>query len=161
MYRKILLTGMALVILAGAADLTAQSNPATNQQLYKDPGTATLYSIVSPGVGQLWVGDTKRGAMLLGVGLGAPILGAVVTASTCSPGYGGTCSGGSTAPFLLGLLAGAGAWVYGIIDANDSAQRMNQKNGVALDMSEYRFTPVLTASAQSGMGVGVSVRTMR
>lgn len=115
----------------------------------KDPDTATLLSVVCAGCGQLWAGDTQRGAMILGVGLGAPILGAVISASTCT---GFNCS---SAPMALGLLAALGAWGYGIFDAGDSARRMNAlRTSLILGPDLERLAAGDGAGLRLGMAVG-------
>ncbi len=110
-----------------APEPRVQSTPsAFSRAGYKDPGTATLYSIGIPGGGQLWAGETKKGALLLGTAVAAPVVGYVIAASTCS-GYGYDCS---LTPIYLGSAAALGAWIYGIIDAGDAAERHNARNGL-------------------------------
>lgn len=99
----------------------------------KDPTIATLLSVVIVGGGQIYSGEINRGLTLLGIGVGALI--------------GSSLSGNSTIA-LVGLGVYLGAWVYGILDADDSARRMNAANGFALAPAALD-TPV-------GMRPGVS-----
>lgn len=127
------------------------SVPATAQQAippagYKDPGTATILSVVITGGGQLYSGDTRKGVMLLGIGMGGVTL-----------GYTLAIQSGSAAPALLGYAAYLGSWIYGIMDASDSAQRMNAKNGLA-GVLPANVSPVVSLDRSGGTQVGVSVR---
>lgn len=127
--------GTSLLVRMDAArrtHLTAQTSVLgfpTPPAEYKDPGTATLLSVLCPGCGQLWAGDTHRGALLLAIGWGAPLVGITISSGTCGSG---TCG---LAPMTLGLLAWLGAWGYGIYDAGPTARRMNALHGVAPSVS--------------------------
>jgi hypothetical protein len=93
---------------------------------YKDPGTATLFSVVLTGGGHFYSGESKKGAMLLGIGLGSFVVGAAASTASCD-GY--SCSTNTT-PLVLGALAYMGTWVYGIMDAGDAARRHNASVGL-------------------------------
>lgn len=152
-------TIIALVVLlsAAAAPLRAQTPPPVG---YKDPGTATLLSVVVPGGGQLYSGETNKGLMLLGGGLGGLILGTAMTTNSISASCDYdelTCSDDTNyLPMAVGYLAFFGTWVYGIIDADDSAQRMNAKRGMA-QVLDGPVVPVLAASGD-GTRIGISIR---
>ena len=152
-------TIIALVVLlcAAAAPVRAQTPPPVG---YKDPGTATLLSVVVPGGGQLYSGETNKGLMLLGGGLGGLILGTAMTTNSISASCDYdefTCSDDTNyLPMAVGYLAFFGTWVYGIIDADDSAQRMNAKRGMA-QVLDGTVVPVLAASGD-GTHIGISIR---
>ncbi|HEX6038948.1 hypothetical protein [Longimicrobium sp.] len=134
------------LIIAAAAVLCAR--PATAQQQapgYKDPGIATIISVVVPGGGQMYAGETKRGAMLLGIGMGGVILGSAMSVESTS-----------AAPMLAGSLLYLGTWVYGIMDASDSANRMNARRGMAV--GGVRVEPTVAVQREGGTGVGVTLR---
>lgn len=142
--KRITLSCLAL-LLATATQASAQQRP----QGFKDPGTATILSVVIPGGGQFYSGETGKGAMILGVGMGGLIVGSALTASS---------SDANATPFLLGTLAYLGAWVYGIADASSSAQRMNTKHGVA-SVLPAGVTPVVAPSLEgTGAQVGLTLR---
>jgi hypothetical protein len=138
-------TFILALFLATAGQLSAQQRA----QGFKDPGTATILSVVIPGGGQFYSGETGKGAMILGVGMGGLIVGSALTASS---------NDASATPFLLGTVAYLGAWVYGIADASESARRMNTKNGVAARIPASVSPVVAPSPAGAGTQVGLSLR---
>jgi hypothetical protein len=116
---------------------------------YKDPGTATLFSVLLTGGGHFYAGDAKKGAVLLGVGLGSLIAGAAATGVSCD-GY--SCST-STAPFVAGTLVYLGTWIYGITDAGSAARRHNA--AVGLRTIGSRLTVRQLATGATGIGVSL------
>ena len=85
----------------------------------KDPTIALVLSIVLTGGGHLYAGETGKGLLLLGIGIGAPIAGALLSED-------------SDAPYIAGLLVGLGAYIYGIVDGRKAVERYNEANGFAL-----------------------------
>lgn len=103
----------------------------------KDPTFGLLFSILIPGGGHIYAGETDTGLTLLAIGIGAPLLGALL-------------SGDNIAPALIGYGVGIGAWVYGIIDGRKAVERYNAANGFALAPA-----PV---SAGGDVGFGLAMR---
>lgn len=99
----------------------------------KDPGTATLIAVLVPGGGHMYSGETSRGLLLFGVGVGGIIVGTAATLSSSSISCGQfSCSDDTNyLPVMLGYGAYLGSWIYGIIDASNSAHRMNAARGIA------------------------------
>jgi hypothetical protein len=128
---------------------------------YKDPGTSTLISVLIPGGGQLYSGDTRRGATLLGVGLGGLTLGVAMTAGSvgvsCNESDFSCKDDTNYAPMALGYAAYLGAWLYGIIDAGDSAGRMNAKHGITAALPEG-VAPVVAVDPHGAARVGLNLR---
>ncbi|CAA9329112.1 MAG: hypothetical protein AVDCRST_MAG68-2397 [uncultured Gemmatimonadetes bacterium] len=127
---------------------------------YKDPGTATLVSLAIPGGGQLYSGETGRGAALLGVSLGGVALGVSATVSSagvsCDEAF--NCQDDTNyLPMALGYAVFLGSWIYGVIDADDSAQRMNARRGLVGGFPP-RLSPVITADPQRATRMGLSIR---
>jgi hypothetical protein len=157
MKKKMLMAAAMLCVMA-AGHAAAQD---TRHPGYKDPGTSTLLSVLVPGGGQLYSGETGKGAALLGVGLGGLTLGVAMTAGS----VGSSCSETSFSckddtnylPMALGYVAYLGSWIYGIIDAGDSARRMNARHGLSGVLPDG-VTPMLTMTSTGGAGVGVNVR---
>lgn len=154
--RKMLFFLLCACLLGSASAKAQQAIPPAS---FKDPGTATLLSVVVPGGGQLYSGDTRKGLTLLGIGLGGLTVGTAMTFSSA----GVSCSDysceshGSALPAVLGTFAYLGSWVYGIMDASDSAQRMNTKNrmaGVPLE----NVSPLVGPDGSGGTKVGIAVR---
>ena len=118
---------LALVLLVAASAASAQTEPARQPPPagYKDPGTATLFGVLVTGGGHFYSGETGKGLALLGIGTGAYLAGALVTASSCDNSSG--CD--NVAPLLAGAGVALGTWIYGIIDADDAARRTNAERG--------------------------------
>jgi hypothetical protein len=147
------------VLCACLLGSSAKAQQAIPPAGFKDPGTATLLSVVVPGGGQLYSGDMRKGLTLLGVGLGGVTIGTAMTISSA----GVSCSDisceshGSALPAVLGTMAYLGSWVYGIMDASDSANRMNAKNRMA-GVLQANVSPVIGPNGGGGTQVGVAVR---
>ena len=106
---------------------------------YKSPGTATLISVLIPGGGQIWTGETGRGVMLLLAGPGALIVGCGLLQSS------GLCVGA--------LLVDLAAWGFGIADAASSARRMNAKN-----RNTVGIAPIFVPGSMPRAGLALQVR---
>lgn len=151
-------TFLSLMIasLAAAAPATAQQ---VAQPGYRDPGTSTLIGVAIPGGGQLYSGETGKGAALLGIALGGVTLGLTATASSvgvsCDDDF--TCEDDTNyLPMMLGYAAFLGSWIYGIMDADDSAERMNAKRGITAGFTS-RLSPVIAGTPKGGTAVGLSL----
>jgi hypothetical protein len=136
------------VVFLNAGNDDARLNPSNAQ--FKDPGTAMIFSIVIPGAGQMWAGETGRGAAILGASVGAPIVGAMVMGASCANTY--NCS---AAPYLVGMLVGLGAYGFGIVDASASAERMNAAN--AATAVRLQASPVVAQRDNGQMGFGAQL----
>lgn len=117
----------------------------------KDGGIATILSVIFPGAGQMYAGDTMRGIKILGGAWGAPVVGTIGGTALCAAGEAG-CIGG-VALLLGGWGVGLGSWVYGIIDAAPTTERMNAANRTAVHVAP---TVVPTMSGATGIGVQVT-----
>lgn len=105
--------------------------PRKAQATAKDPGTATILSVVIVGAGQMYAGDISRGLMMLGGAYGAIILGAIASSGPSCNFASLECSDGTYAPLYVGALAAVGIWVWGIVDAAPTTRRMNKERGLA------------------------------
>lgn len=132
---------LAGCLLASAATAQVPADSARTARIpppvsYKDPGTATLISVLMVGGGHFYAGETETGLILVGLSLGAPLAGAYYTATSCrSDGFFGCSNDVSLTPLLVGLGIGIGAHVYGIVDAGAAAQRTNARNGYAIALA--------------------------
>lgn len=129
---------------------------------YKDPGTARLLSVVITGGGQFYSGETMKGVTILGVGLGSIIAGSMLTAmnaNDCVYDYYNGSTDGCTAsmvwPSYVGWGVALGAWVYGIMDADDSAARANARLGFAA--GQTGVAPMLSVGRSGEAVVGLNV----
>lgn len=125
---------------------------------YKEPGTAMLIGVAIPGGGHFYTGETKRGLTLLGIGLGGMFVGTAMTAGSISA----SCSGFSCQddtnylPMAVGYLAFFGSWIYGILDADDSARRMNARRG--LSSATIHAEPVIQPGESGAVDMGLKLR---
>ena len=139
------------LLVAGTA--RAQS---TQPVGYKDPGTATIISVLIPGGGQMYSGETQRGLTLLGIGVGGLVVGTALSASSVGCDDDSCDADANFLPLAIGYLAYLGSWAYGIMDADDSAERMNAKRGVAVGRAEV--APAVGVAPTGGARVGITVR---
>jgi hypothetical protein len=104
---------------------------------YKDPTIGLLISIVIPGGGHLYAGETKKGGILLGTALGGTILGTAFAVGAAENGS----AGGVSAALLVGWGLYLGSWIYGIVDSQDAVRRHNASLGYGyID----RITPIVS-----------------
>jgi hypothetical protein len=135
-----------------APQQTVVAVPVTYQQVrpegYKDPTTSLILSIVIPGGGQFYSGDTKKGAIIIGTALGGIIIGSSLAVGSAESGSGS----GVGAGLLLGYAAYLGAWIYGMVDASDAAHRHNVQLGIAAGLR-----PVVAPLNNGSVGLGLSI----
>lgn len=136
---------LSLVAVAAALLFTRPAAAQARPSGYKDPGIATIASVVVPGGGQMYSGEVKKGVMILGIGMAGVIVGTAMTMESTS-----------AAPALAGWLVYLGAWGYGIMDASDSAERMNAKRGLAV--GGVRVQPSVGVQPEGGARVGLELR---
>lgn len=105
----------------------------------KDPTIGLLLSILVTGGGHFYAGETTKGLILLGIGVGAYVAGAALSDSD------------NLTPLYLGAVVSLGAWVYGIIDGMKAVERYNAANGFALAPAPIR--------TENGVGLGLAMRT--
>jgi len=152
MFALVLAMFVAVPALAQQAPVSSAPQQYTPPVVLKDPGTATLFGLLITGGGHFYAGETNKGLMLLGASAGSIVAGTVISAasvSNCAYDYYSDCSG-SMAPMALGYLGALGVWVYGILDADDAAHRMNHKNG-------SRVQPVVSRGSNGGTAIGLSM----
>lgn len=125
---------------------------------YKDPGLATLLSVLIVGGGQFYTGDVAKGLALLGTSSLGLTVGYVMSANSIEA----ECRSTSTrvrcedrtnwAPFVIGAAVATGAWLTGIADAGPSAMRANARNGINVRPGLYTagdaIRPMLTMRLQ-------------
>lgn len=111
---RILLLALLLVPLAASAQ-------------EKSPGTATAFSVVIPGGGQFYAGETGKGAAIL-LGTGTALATGVAVAKR-EPYFGcpSPCWEFDTAPLAIGAGVAGAIWLYGIVDAPSAARRANRR----------------------------------
>ena len=128
-----------------------QAPPRVAPAGYKDPGTATMIAIFVTGGGHIWSGDTKKGITYLAVGTGALVGGVVLSSALV-----GSCDaydvyyarcGSPLWPNLLGFGVYTTSWVMSLMDAGDSAERMNKARG-------YRTSALPRVMPEVSPGVG-------
>ena len=129
---------LVLILLLGiTAPAYAQDGDSLLTRLkYRDPAEATLKSFLIAGGGHLYAGEENTGLALLGIGLGAPTAGSIISVSStrrnCTET--GCREVVNYVPTYVGVLVGLAAWTYGIVDADDAARRINRKNDISLSL---------------------------
>ncbi|MBI5601145.1 MAG: hypothetical protein HY944_06225 [Gemmatimonadetes bacterium] len=92
----------------------------------KSPVAAGLLSLLVPGVGSFYAGNSKHGFTHFGVALGA----AFVAMASCGQGHDSPCGGASDAAALVTLVNWPWSIVTAVRDARatrDGASRRSQK----------------------------------
>jgi hypothetical protein len=146
---RLALAAVLLIVLGG-------SRIGAQQADLKDPEVAHSYSFYVPGGGHFYTGEYLRGGAMLGVSVYAGLQ--VVKTATCGSTnksdytYSGNCPAGGA---LLWLGVMAVPYIYGIIDARASAERVNAK----IRAQASRFSPFLDADPRGRLSLGLSVRT--
>lgn len=95
----------------------------------KDPVVAKTYAIYFSGMGHFYSGEKWRGAALTGTS--AVGLYQVIDELACSmagDALGGVDMGCNDTKLLFWLAASVGSYVYSLIDADDSAERVNSRS---------------------------------
>lgn len=93
---------------------------------WKDPEVAKRMAFWYPGGGHLYTGELGRGVTLLTGGAIGTV--AVALALFCEASIDFSCQ--NTGPVAAGGLAlMLGTWIYGMVDADNSARRVNRRNG--------------------------------
>ncbi|MGH7459719.1 MAG: hypothetical protein ACRERX_21235 [Pseudomonas sp.] len=117
------------------ANSAAPASFAAAQEGHRNPETAFCLACLIAGGGHFYTGETTKGAVLAGIAAGALIGGAALSSS----GDYGDCEynpetfdceeSNGRLPLWIGAGIAAGSWLYGIIDARASAERVNARNG--------------------------------
>ncbi|MEO0558126.1 MAG: hypothetical protein AAF170_08070 [Bacteroidota bacterium] len=153
MYRSAFLLA---IVLASSMGL-APTGVAQSLQAEKRPATATALSFVVPGGGQLYAGETTKGALIL-IGAGGALGTGLVASLVASDqeaffGCPEPCWEWEPTPLLIGAGVAGAIWLYGVLDAPGAARRANRRNGLAA----LELMPVLVA-AEGRHRAGVSLR---
>lgn len=160
MFRRAILVAMVLVTVANLMPLPAAAQEGGTQTVeLRDPELAQRYAYYFSGVGHFYTGETGRGAALAGVTLvglwmGAGALGCSVAESSIL----NSDMGCSTAKLLLTWAAAGAAYVYGIIDAPKSAERMNAKR---LAPARIGLNAGIEQGGRVSLGLRISLSSVR
>ena len=120
---------------AAPADTTATPAVAQAERraLVRDSDAETralILNVFVPGLGHLQAGDTGPGVALLGLGVALPVgtaLATGVSSFQCSSGAGCDDLDSNTALFLTAATVGLGAWIYGMVDADNAVRRVQDR----------------------------------
>lgn len=128
------------------------------QSFPKDPGTATLISVLITGGGQMYSGEVGRGLAMLGIGTGAIIVGAVASSGpSCNyDGFDASCTDGNSAPLVVGALVAVGTWVYSIVDAGNSARRYNAARGIRTALQTMEPRVRVGSNGRTNLGLSLT-----
>lgn len=117
-------------MLSNLRDTRGRARLEPGDEGYVDPQTATLVGVLVPGGGQLYAGETGKGALLLSFSIAAPLLSTQLAMDSvsddCSDGY---CTGTEGFSYLYaGLGVSVGAWAIGLATASNDARQANRRN---------------------------------
>jgi hypothetical protein len=139
-------------VLAGALFLSAprvlaQSAPdsvftrvALPPSELKSGTTATLLSVLVPGLGHLYAEDRRTGVVLITLFAAAIAVHAGGENATSSP---------------IALLLVGGPWCYGVIDAHNAAARYNQAH--TKNAADFEANPVMMVGANGRVRLGIAI----
>ena len=122
----------------------------------KDGTTATLFSFLLTGGGQMYAGEPGKGFVLLGIGLGGAALAVSAASNVETCGYGSyydTCGEPDYGLVYVGLGVSAFSWVVSMVDASRAAHRYNVKHGI----NTADITPVISPARNGQTRVGLSL----
>ena len=113
--------------------IQAQSTPDYKR---KDPAVAFLFSVLLPGGGQYYNGETRKGVVMTSVGV-LSFVGMAVSAANITLSYDSyygyydfDANSGAVAGLVLCALVYAGNSLWSMIDAPISANRINKENSL-------------------------------
>jgi hypothetical protein len=124
-----------LVLLVMIA-ITFSANAQQVKPSFKKKGDATVLSVLIPGGGHLYAGESGKGLGLLGVGVGGVVLGSALV--SCSGAF--ECATANFNPLYVGLAVSVGAWIYGIADSGKAVARANERNGYTA--ASFQIKPI-------------------
>ena len=153
---------VAIVATAAAPGSPIPVNPgvvASNEdarvRVTKDPAMATMLSFFLPGSGQMYGGERVKGGALLALAVvGGAFAGhalSCASATDCEMSTGGRALGAA------GMLGFFGSWIYGIVDAGDSARRFNDRASAVASVAR----PIIEADGRGRIRLGTSLRLGR
>jgi hypothetical protein len=125
--------GLALAVGGGTLRIAAQESTTLHQ---KSGTAATVLSVLVPGAGHIYTGETGKGLALFGIGVGGVVFGSymwqrnVMEDVVDCEDFGCALDSASehSAWAYAGMVAFLGSWVYGMVDASNSARRVNERN---------------------------------
>jgi hypothetical protein len=136
-----------IVSIVFVGSLFTAPRPTTAQEpseRERDPAIALGFAFLCPGCGHLYTGETTKGAVIATLSIGS-LVGATALQLTrswaphslddCLPGaQQSACLDGrlDLTPILIGGAIALTGYLYGLIDAQPSARRMNARNGFGL-----------------------------
>lgn len=119
---------------------------------YKDPTTATLFSLLLTGGGQFYSGETGKGVVFLAGWITgtALVLGA---AESCANDYYASDCSRQSGMAAAGLAIGLGSWVVSLVDAHNAAHRHNRRTGAEPPRVGAIVGPGAGGTARAGVAV--------
>ena len=108
---------------------------------FKTTGTAVLFSVLIPGGGHFYAGESGKAVALIAIGFGSVVAGAVISGSADM----------GRDPFTIGVIGYLGTRVYGIADSIKAVRRANERNGYT--QTSLRLVPIQTAISSPRPGL--------
>jgi hypothetical protein len=162
---------IAMACLLVASMSVHSTAPVSGQALGRidrDPATALGFAWLCPGCGHLYSGETAKGAAIAVISIGAVATGIAIQLSRagswrecslrvgqCDPANLNT----SLTPVLAGGAIGLAGYIYGLVDAEPSARRMNARNGIGL--GKVDMSPTVASDGAVGARFTISLTAIR
>lgn len=127
----------------------AASVPGQTPFQYKDGSTATLWSLLITGGGQIYSGETGKGVTML---LSVPVAIVVGYAASNCDAY--SCQ--NDGPLVAGYLFAVGMYVYSLVDAHNAAARHNALAPQAA--ASLRAEPIMATGVDRSTRLGVALK---
>ena len=119
----------------------------------KDPGLATIYSLICPGLGQFYNEQFGKGAIMLGGCVAGMVMLAAGTPNDSRYNNNYQSNNGSSGLATVGAVCAVGFYLWSVIDAPIQANNFNRRNGawVPLGSGKYLdFSPDLQLASRRG-----------
>ncbi|MDE0298560.1 MAG: hypothetical protein OXN17_08015 [Candidatus Poribacteria bacterium] len=106
----------------------ARQSTAISEKRGKNPASASCLSCMIPGLGQFYNGEPGKGCLQFGMVSGGLTYAFLVGMVEIYNSFGGGSSDSSDAAFYGSLGVAAVGWLWSVIDAAESAKRINERN---------------------------------
>ena len=125
---------------AQSAPDSAGARPVSSPIELKSGKTATILSVMWPGLGHLYAEDRRTGAVLMALYAGAVASGIAGENSVAGP---------------IPMLLVGGPWLYGVLDAHNAVTRYNRVH--TANAANYQIQPAMMVGANGAVRFGIAL----
>jgi hypothetical protein len=134
------MVSFGLQLQAQSVPDSAGARPQSSRTELKSGKTATLLSVMLPGLGHLYADDRRTGVVLM-----------TLFASAIAFGIAGENSVTGPIPLLLGACP----WWYGVLDAHNAVTRYNHAH--AANAANFQMQPAMMVGANRKVRFGIAM----